>query len=356
MKPVHMRGKNKRRGFVLVMMAVMAVVLIGALGISVDLGRVFVAKHEAQIYTDAAALSAAQRLNGTQAGANSAANVVNASANKWNMSTKGFSASEGSHTTTFSTSANGPWVTAGNVPASAPGYQFAKVTASVTLPLYFINIVVPLSTTPVTSVSVAGQVPQTKFYTGLFPYTPLSFSPTDPTTGFVPGTQYTIRYPSGQNATVCAGDVGVHSKDPSDRGHWGDSSASVIERRITDDFQSGSVAIAGQDVGLSGGAKTTESAYLDERSNQDPDQSSLTAAAYKSSPNHNGRRLVVMPITNYNNGIALGFASFLVMPAGNYDHTGNGAWCAIYVGSWSQNQQEGGASATAGAFLIKLVQ
>jgi hypothetical protein len=199
-------------------------------------------------------------------------------------------------------------------------------------------------------------MPQTKFYNGAFPYTPISFSANDPATGFVPGLQYTIRYPSGKNAPVCDGDLGVHSKDPSDRGHWGDSSTSVIERRITDDFQSGAVAISGQDVGLSGGAKTTEADYLDERSLQDPDQSSMTWAAYKVSPNHNGRRLVVMPITNYNTGIALGFAAFLLLPAGNYDHTGNGAWCTAYVGSWSQNQQEGGASGTPGAFLIRLVQ
>jgi len=337
-------------------MALMAVVLIGALGISVDLGRVFVAKHEAQIFTDAGALAAAQQLNGTQAGVTAAAAAVDASTNKWNLGTNAFSNGTGSHTTTFATSSSGPWLAAINVPANAAGYNYVKVTASLTLPLYFIGVVVPLSSTPVNANSVAGQVPQTQFYTGAFPFTPMSFDASDPTVGFVVGTQYTIRYPAGANASPCAGDVGIHSRDSADRGYWGDNSASIIRRRIVDDYQSGAVAIVGQDVGLTGGAKTNESSYVNERSAQDTDQTSMTGAAYKLSANHNGRRLVVMPITDYNSGIALGFASFLLLPDGSYDHTGNAAWCAVYVGPWTQGQQEGGANTTAGAYLIRLVQ
>jgi hypothetical protein len=178
--------------------------------------------------------------------------------------------------------------------------------------------------------------------------------------GFTQGVQYTIRYPAGNGQPPCAGDNGIHTKDASDRGYWGDNSANVIRQRIVDDYQSTAVAIIGQNINLAGGAKTTESTYLDERSNQDPDQTSMTWAAYQASEashNANGRRLVVMPITTYATGINLGFASFLLLPAGNYGHTGNSEWCAIYVGPWVQDQTlGGGSSTTAGAYRVGLVQ
>ena len=49
-------------------MSVSVVVLLGMLGLVMDLGRTFIAKNEAQAFTDAAALSAVSKLNGTSAG------------------------------------------------------------------------------------------------------------------------------------------------------------------------------------------------------------------------------------------------------------------------------------------------
>jgi len=59
------RTRQNRRGFVLVTMAASALVIFGALGLSVDIGRMYVAKSEVQAFTDAAALAATLRLNGT---------------------------------------------------------------------------------------------------------------------------------------------------------------------------------------------------------------------------------------------------------------------------------------------------
>jgi len=340
------------------MMAVMAVVLFGCIGASVDFGRIFIAKHEAQIYTDSAALAAVLQLDGTQQGGINAVAAVTNSINGWNLGTQAFSGASASHTVKFATSAAGPWSLQASLPNPPTGYKYVQVTASVTVPLFFMGAVVPQTSQTVNTSSVAGGTQLTTMWEGAFPFTPMSFDPSSPTVGFTQDVQYTIRYPAGNGQSPCAGDNGIHTKDASDRGYWGDNSASVIEQRIVDDYQSGAVAIVGQNINLAGGAKTTESTYVDERSNQDPDQTSMTWAAYQASTTKNGRRLVVMPITNYATGIDLGFASFLLLPSGNYGHTGNSSWCAIYVGPWVQDQTLGGGSSTstAGAYRVGLLQ
>jgi len=51
--------RGQRHGFVLVTMAMAAIALIAALGLAVDVGRMFIAKNETQTYCDSAALAAA---------------------------------------------------------------------------------------------------------------------------------------------------------------------------------------------------------------------------------------------------------------------------------------------------------
>jgi hypothetical protein len=113
----------------------------------------------------------------------------------------------------------------------------------------------------------------------------------------------------------------------------------------------------GQTIDLTGGAKTSESSFIDERVHSD-NQTAMTLADYEASSDHNGRRLVNMPITDYNSGIALGFGLFLLLPEGNYGHTGNSAWCAIYVGPGVEGSTDKGAAATPGKGLshVRLVK
>src|SRR5206468_655367 len=77
-------------GFVLLAMGVSIVVLLGVLGLAIDLGRTFIVKNEAQAFTDAAALAAVARLNGTVAGITAAQSAVTDSTNTWNFSTQPF--------------------------------------------------------------------------------------------------------------------------------------------------------------------------------------------------------------------------------------------------------------------------
>jgi Flp pilus assembly protein TadG len=353
----YLSRKKSQRGVVLVMTAVMAIVLFALLGMSVDMGRMFIIKHEAQVFTDTGALAAALLLDGTHAGAVEAAAAVNANTNKWNMGTQSFA----SYTTTFANSAGGPWVAAGSVPGSATGYTYVKVTAALTVPVYFMGVVTPITSTPINAMSVAAQVPDTTLYAGGFPFTPQAFAGAtlaNPTYGFTVGTQYTIRYPASGGTPPCTGDQGFHTGYSPTRGYWGDDSANVIRQRILDDYQSGATITIGQSVNLTGGAKTTEATSVNDRSAQDGDQTSLTLADYEASAGHNGRRLVNMPITDYTTGIALGYGEFLLLPSGSYGHTGNSAWCAIYVGPGVEAGTDIGAAASPGVGMshVRLVQ
>ncbi len=57
-----------RRGFVLIAMSITMLLLLAMLGLAFDLGRVYIARNEAQVFTDAAAMAAASRLDGTAPG------------------------------------------------------------------------------------------------------------------------------------------------------------------------------------------------------------------------------------------------------------------------------------------------
>jgi uncharacterized membrane protein len=60
--------KQSERGFSLIMIAVSSVVMFSMLGLTTDLGRVYIVKNELQAFVDASSVAAAPQLNGTQAG------------------------------------------------------------------------------------------------------------------------------------------------------------------------------------------------------------------------------------------------------------------------------------------------
>src|SRR5436190_18432280 len=84
------RRPSGKRGFTLFASAVCAVALFGAAGLAVDMGRMYITKNEAQSYADAAAVSAAMKLNGTLPGLVAADAEVNASTNSWQFATTAF--------------------------------------------------------------------------------------------------------------------------------------------------------------------------------------------------------------------------------------------------------------------------
>ncbi len=360
------RAKKQERGFVLVTMAVSAVVLFGCLGLAVDLGRMFIAKNEAQSFADAAALAAALKLDGTSAGVTNAQTAATSLPDQWNFQTTSFTGT----TVQVATSTAGPWVSSSSPPSPATNYVYVKVTATASVTMYFLPIVTAFagggaaSSSTVNAAGVAGQVLQTTWNEGAFPFSPIAFdgptggSNTTAPWGFVAGTQYTMRYASN-GKSECAGDAADsnHVKIGSARGFWGDNSASAIGAQVQGDLQEESLTVGEVLPGV-GGAKTTVATDIDNRVDQDGDTSDDTYATYVANPAHNGRRVVVMPIQSEVDGTVLGFGSFLLMDDGAYDHSGNANWCAIYIGlpTVVDSTANNGASSVQGVYQVKLVQ
>jgi uncharacterized membrane protein len=82
---------NRKKGFILIAMSVCMFLLLAVVGMAFDLGRVYIARNEAQIFTDAASMAAAKQLDGTAAGVDRARAAVAGMPNRWNLGTETFS-------------------------------------------------------------------------------------------------------------------------------------------------------------------------------------------------------------------------------------------------------------------------
>lgn len=79
-----------RRGFVLIAMCAMLFLLMAVVGLAFDLGRIYIARNEAQVFTDAAAMAAAAQIDGTEAGFGRARQAVAHLPARWNFGTAKF--------------------------------------------------------------------------------------------------------------------------------------------------------------------------------------------------------------------------------------------------------------------------
>ena len=82
--------KSKRRGFVLIAMSITMLLLLAVMGLAFDVGRIYIARNEAQVFTDAAAMSAASKLDGTKEGLARARDAVAHLPMRWNLGTQEF--------------------------------------------------------------------------------------------------------------------------------------------------------------------------------------------------------------------------------------------------------------------------
>jgi uncharacterized membrane protein len=84
-------------------MAVALLLLVAMMGLAFDVGRIYVARNEAQVFTDAAAMAAASKLDGTPAGIERARQAVARLPMRWNLGTSPFTgvvvefSADGSH-------------------------------------------------------------------------------------------------------------------------------------------------------------------------------------------------------------------------------------------------------------------
>jgi len=392
------RRRQRRAGFVLIIMTAASIAMVGALGLAVDMGRLFIIKNETQAFCDAASLAAALALNGASTGVDSAKAAVTtmATEDKWNFGTTQIS----SPTTEFATTSTGTWT---NAPPNPPtGYKYVRVKASVPVPMYFLPVVLTTKvyTQTVNSQAISGQMDVTTLGTGLSPYSGIAITTTGPDFGLTVGNEYSIQQAqftgtsngcSSSNPDncfhgnhTCAGDTKTQlwnvASDwgSSTSGYWGSTSNSVLESYILAQAQLQAVTVGTNlDPALTSGQKNSEGGWLDWRVNHDTDSTDTTWAAYSAAlnsipPTANGERLLTVPILNptdptHTNVVGYGLymleTNASVSKGGVLSQSnlytalnGNDAWCAIYAGPIDFGSINTGVGGPTGAAQVMLVQ
>ena len=82
--------RARKRGFVLIAMSVSMVLLLAFVGLALDFGRIYIARNETQLFTDAAAMAAAAKLDGSTESLEAAQAAVDRLPNRWNLGTRKF--------------------------------------------------------------------------------------------------------------------------------------------------------------------------------------------------------------------------------------------------------------------------
>ncbi|MBK5295118.1 MAG: hypothetical protein JJE04_26010 [Acidobacteriia bacterium] len=334
-----MRRTSRRKGFALLATAVSVVVIMGMLGLVIDLGIGYVAKNEVQAFTDAAALAGAQKLDNTTAGITSAKAAVTNNVNKWYFGTKSFTGV----VTEFSMDRT-VWVVN---PGSGASYRYIRVTAPTnSISTYFMTVLGAPQTMNVSARSMAGIQVRASLPEGVFPFAPFAHGPTGPDFGYAKGDQLTLLWPSSVQASgtaqqmnnLCLSDRNQASLDlvqagvTAERGFIQESSAAALAAAIEDDHMDYTVTV-GQNVNLTGGVKTTDVYQsMEDRIDQDSDPNEPNYDTYianhQSSPT---RRVVIVPIIlDHVTPTVLGFVK-VFLPA-RQPHSPNKSKCATYIG------------------------
>jgi len=346
-----------RRGFVLITAAAAMIGLLLLVGLGMDVGRLYVARSELQVYTDEAAVAAALELDGTAAGLTRARDAAAAgpgngsTPNRWNFGTQAVSGVN----TEFAATPGGAY---DSNPASAAGLRFVRVSASGNVSLYFLPLVPGIGgSQTASSASIAGQVSRNYLGDGLSPFAPLAHNVDDINFGFTPGMLYTLRWaPGGQRnkpGGSCSGDVGWDPGNSSERGYMdvgqGTGSSALRAAVINNSFFLPSPLQPGSAINMYTGQDSVTSS-MQARFDQDTDVSAPAFSSY----NGNGRRLMTVAVsTSGNSPTVVGFALFFMrpVPCGTSNTT---PCCAEYVGSAVVGSNHKGAGA-AGLYAVQLV-
>jgi Flp pilus assembly protein TadG len=356
------RVEKSEKGFSLLTTAVCTVVMIGTTGLAIDVGQMFIVKNELQAYADAAALAAAAKLDGTKQGVDNAQTAAqtgpmgstipnNVRFDSVTLPTSaigtGYRQNVGDTNVDYKTASS-----SGN--ATYP-YKYIQVTASDTITLFFIPIVGGLSNQfPISATAVAGQIGASNGVNGLAPFSPIAHNVNDTANfGFQKDAQYTLKW-AGKNSTTCTADLNdpvttnppfVPNNLPPQHGYVDLNGGNNGNPNLRASIEYDSCLLCPLHVndsiaGIPGNRSNGINPNVQNRSNQDPDQTSTTWTAYQAAGTGNHRRLITVPVhdqtgSGHGSGNAtyniIGFATFLLGPATDYN-VGSGAFCATYVG------------------------
>lgn len=356
-RPRSARRERREKGFSMALIALSAFVMVGSLGLVFDAGQMFILKNELQTFADASAMAAVSKLDGSQTGVQTANAVATAGPlgtvkpNGYNFDTITIT----NITTGFASSFTGAYDNYATANSTATNtYRFISVVATQNLNLSFMPVLQAASSIPISAKAVAGQQAVSDVSNaGLVPFAPDAHNTADTKNfGFVPGQEYTLKWGNG-NTTNCAGDAGFDpGLAPSGHGfvNIGQGNATSAIRSAIEyggypnSSSTPSTLYAGEDLTQDPGNKGSSIFdALAARSEQDPDQTDTTVAAYEQSllnGTANGRRIVTAPIVdpstwtgngNNANAIMIGFGSFLLDPGATISGS-SGPICATYIG------------------------
>ncbi|MCU6497849.1 pilus assembly protein TadG-related protein [Rugamonas sp. A1-17] len=157
-------GRDRQRGAIAIVFALMLLVLVGFVGMSLDLGRVYNRKLDLQALANTTALAAARQLNGTSAGVTNALARAASAASALKYQYNQQSISWNSAALSFSSSSTGAWIDAGSAQAAPSGLLFVKADTSQldaslsTLSLVFMRVLSDaLASASVSATAVAGR-------------------------------------------------------------------------------------------------------------------------------------------------------------------------------------------------------
>jgi len=213
--PSGIANRSGERGFSLVLIGLALFVMIGMVGLAIDVGRMFVYKSELQAFADNAAMAAITKMDGTQAGVQGANALAltgpdGASlANKVNFDSTTISTVTTGYATSFSGTYDN-YATASS--AAANNYRFVKVTATQNVALTFLPVLPGISNLyAVSATAVSGQQAISALTNGgLLPFAPDAHNQADTTNfGLTPGMSYTLKWPNSGNSP-CAGDAAFY--------------------------------------------------------------------------------------------------------------------------------------------------
>lgn len=197
-----LRRRRGERGSVTIMTSVLMVGLVLAMGLSIDVSRIYMLRAGQQNAADAAALAGARELNSGPQGLTDA--VTRAQAvigNQYGLSRTGSATPTAVITTVeFAASLSGPWyVGAAAATPFASTIRFVRVTTqSATITMLF--AVKALGTT--SSVKASATAGMSPGLNTICDYVPLAVAKTDPTTPFATGTELTLQFVSAQSTNL----------------------------------------------------------------------------------------------------------------------------------------------------------
>src|SRR5215813_1093300 len=189
-----------QRGSVMIMTAILAVGLLLAVGLAIDISRIYMIRTERQNAADAAAVTAARELNGGSGGIDNAVTKASAVLNTQGFNKAGVTISSVEFAVNLDDATYMDQATA-RTTANAPNVHFVRVTTTASSTPILFALQALGTTRTEASQAVAGQSVD---LSGICDFYPAAIGLADPSP--TPGTLMTLKFAQGTGSTATIND------------------------------------------------------------------------------------------------------------------------------------------------------